>query len=271
MVNFSPEYSWQSQNIHEPDFSHGVTAQETAKYFRSIGQPEKAKAAILGAARTSNKVLYILTQPWIGGFKEIGKTGVQFVNLDVLGTSFQSEVHIHEGIHNTQEEIEGEVGIASFDYCMTPARQSVIFGDVGMTLSLSETDMIEWLTQRATQVQVTWTTNSWYDAFIVPNTVDLFRHLEQESDQKMIGPFINMALYGWKSSRKAIAQWMRIGGNTILLKKSLQKIGFPESDARKMSKIIEKQKRDFIVRDMEHADTLVRSYQEAQKLLTLSN
>lgn len=63
MVNFSPEYSPETQQTQVPDFSRGATPHETAQYFRSIGQPEKAEAAIRGAAGTPDKVVYILTQP----------------------------------------------------------------------------------------------------------------------------------------------------------------------------------------------------------------
>jgi hypothetical protein len=270
MVNFTPEYSPEAQQTQVPDFSRWATPHDTAQYFRSIGQPEKAEAAIRGAAGTPDKVFYILTQPWVGGFKEVGKTGVQYVNLDTLGTRFQWEVHTHEWVHNTQEAVEGEIGIASFDYCMTPARQAIIYPDVGVTMSLSETDLVEWLTQRATQVEMG-ATNSGYNKFIVPNTVDLFRHLERESGQPMIGPFINMALHGWSSSREAIARWMRVGGNVILLKHALRENGDSEGDAEKMSEIIERQKQDFVVRDIGHAERLVKSYQEAQTQVVLPN
>lgn|GEM_PF-2736593 len=57
---------------------------------------------------------------------------------------------------------------------------------------------------------------------------------------------------------------MRIGGNIILLEQALKSSGFSEMDADKMSDIIEVQRRDFVVRDLGHADRLVRSYQEAQ-------
>lgn len=63
MVNFTPEHSLGIRDIQVPDFSHGATPHETAQYFRSIGQPEKAEAAIRGAAGTSDKVFYILTPP----------------------------------------------------------------------------------------------------------------------------------------------------------------------------------------------------------------
>jgi len=63
MVNFTPEHSLEIRDIQVPDFSYGATPHETAQYFRSIGQPEKAEAAIRGAAGTPDKVVYILTQP----------------------------------------------------------------------------------------------------------------------------------------------------------------------------------------------------------------
>jgi hypothetical protein len=57
---------------------------------------------------------------------------------------------------------------------------------------------------------------------------------------------------------------MRIGGNIILLKNALREGGFLESDAQAMSQIIEAQKKDFVVRNIAHAEKLVQSYQEAQ-------
>ncbi|MEI6710884.1 MAG: hypothetical protein WCK88_01095 [bacterium] len=63
MVNFAPEHSSEIQQTQVPDFSHGATPHDTAQYFRFIGQPEKAEAAIRGAAGTSDKVFYILTPP----------------------------------------------------------------------------------------------------------------------------------------------------------------------------------------------------------------
>ena len=63
MVNFIPGHSLETPDFTLPDFSRGATPHETAQYFRSIGQPKKAEAAIRGAAGTSDKVLYILTEP----------------------------------------------------------------------------------------------------------------------------------------------------------------------------------------------------------------
>lgn len=63
MVNFAPGHSPETPDFVVPDFSRGATPHETAQYFRSIGQPEKAEAAIRGAAGTPDKVVYILTQP----------------------------------------------------------------------------------------------------------------------------------------------------------------------------------------------------------------
>ena len=56
---------------------------------------------------------------------------------------------------------------------------------------------------------------------------------------------------------------MRVGGNVILLKRVLREGGLPESDAQSMSEIIEFQKKDFVVRDIGHAERLVQSYQDA--------
>lgn len=270
MVDFSPDFL--ANNAPElSDFSHGATPSETAAYFRSIGRPELAEAAVRGPANTPDSVFFILTQPWVGGFKEIGKTWVQFVNIDTLWTSFQSEVHTHEWIHNTQELIEGEVGIASFDYTMTPARQSIIYGEVGMTMTLSETDIIEWLTQKWTQIALGRNTQSWYDEQIVPSTLDLVRHLERESGVPMIGPFLNMALHNWWSSREFFARWMRIGGNVSILTRALREWGWDVDDAKKMSEVLETQKENFVIRDIGHAERLVKSYEEAQKSFVLSN
>ena len=48
-----------------PRFEDGVGAHETAEFFRKIGQPKKAEAAIREAARTPDKVIYILTPPGV--------------------------------------------------------------------------------------------------------------------------------------------------------------------------------------------------------------
>jgi hypothetical protein len=63
---------------------------------------------------------------------------VQYVNLDILDTSFQSEVHTHERIHNAHEGRWGKIDIPGFEY-MTPSRLSVIEGGV----QLDETGMVE--------------------------------------------------------------------------------------------------------------------------------
>mgnify|MGYP006913918270 FL=1 len=44
-----------------PRFEDGVSPHETAEFFRKIGQPKKAEAAIREAAKTPDKVVYILT------------------------------------------------------------------------------------------------------------------------------------------------------------------------------------------------------------------
>ena len=63
MVHFSSEDSPEAPNFTLPNFSDGATPHETAQYFRFIGQPKKAEAAIRGAAGTPDKVRYILTSP----------------------------------------------------------------------------------------------------------------------------------------------------------------------------------------------------------------
>jgi len=262
MVNFTPEYSWQNQERHVPDFSRGATPHETAQYFRWIGQPEKAEAAIRGAAWTPDKVVYILTQPWVGGFKEIGKTGVQYVNIDVLDTSFQPEVHTHERIHNAHEGRWGGINIPGYEY-MTESRRAAIFAQMGGDAGLDETWMVEWLTQYSTQAKI-WKTHSGYDGFEVPESQKLFRKLEEKSGKNIVGSFLRMALDGAAEWKQEFADGVRIGGNIILLEQALKSSGFSEMDADKMSDIIEVQRRDFVVRDLGHADRLVRSYQEAQ-------
>ena len=268
MVNFTPDF-WQNQDIHVPDFSRGATPHETAQYFRSIGQPEKAEAAIRGSAGTADKVFYILTPPWVGGFKEIGNTGVQYVNLDVLDTSFQEEVHTHERIHNAHEGRWGGIDIPGYEY-MTPSRRAVIFAQMGGDTGLDETGMVEWLTQYATQAKI-WETQSGYDRFEVPVSQRLFRKLEEKSGKKIVGSFLHMALDGVVDGKQEFADGVRIGGNIMLLEEALRENAFLESDAQKMSEIIEAQKQDFVVRDTAHAKRLVQSYQEAQALLILSN
>lgn len=260
MVNFAPEHSSEIQQTQVPDFSHGATPHDTAQYFRFIGQPEKAEAAIRGAAGTSDKVFYILTPPWVGGFKEIGKTGVQYVNLGVLNTSFQSEVHTHERIHNAHEGRWGKIDIPWFEY-MTPARRTIIFA--GMS-ELSELELIEGLTQYATQNRLDGETQSWYDGFEVPESLRLFRTLGEKSWIPLVGLFLRMALDGATDGKQQFADGVRIGGNIMLLEEALRESVFPEADAQKMSEIIEVQKKNFVVRDIAHAKRLVQSYQKAQ-------
>ena len=61
MDNFAPGHSPEIQNFTLPDFfSGGATPHEMAEYFRAIGEPEKAEAAIRGAAGTADKVFYII-------------------------------------------------------------------------------------------------------------------------------------------------------------------------------------------------------------------
>jgi len=60
MVHFASEDIFDVPETPVPDFFRGATAHKTAEYFRSIGQPDKAEAAIRGAAGTPDKVIYIL-------------------------------------------------------------------------------------------------------------------------------------------------------------------------------------------------------------------
>jgi len=52
----------------------------------------------------------------------------------------------------------------------------------------------------------------------------------------------------------------------MLLEKSLRDNGFPIIDAKEMNKVIESQRKNFVVQDINHADKLVESYQEVQKI-----
>ena len=79
-----------------------------------------------------------------------------------------------------------------------------------------------------------------------------------------------MALDGAVDGKQEFAHGVRIGGNIILLEKALQDSNSPELDAEKMNKIIEAQKKDFVVRDSAHAERLVKSYQDAQPQLISS-
>ncbi len=54
------------EKLEVPRFEDGASPHETAEFFRKIGQPEKAEAAIRGAAQTPDKVVYILTDPGVG-------------------------------------------------------------------------------------------------------------------------------------------------------------------------------------------------------------
>ncbi len=259
MVNFAPESPFDIPEMPVPDFSRGETAQKTAEYFRFIGQPEKAEAAIRGAAGTPDKVFYILTQPGIGGFKEVGKTGVQYVNLDVLDTDFQQEVHAHERVHNAHEGRWGKINMPGYEF-MTPSRRAVIFEQLGGDAGLDETGFVEWLTQYTTQQKLGWDTQSSYDGLEVPESQRLFRTLEEKSGRKIVGSFLQMALEGATDGQQEFADGVRIGGNIILLEKALWDAWLSTDDAQKMSEIIEEQKKDFVVRDRDHANRLVDSY-----------
>lgn len=89
----------------------------------------------------------------------------------------------------------------------------------------------------------------------------VFRGLERRSGKRIIGSFLRMALEGATDGKKEFADGVRIGGNIMLLEKALRESGFAEIDSQKMSDIIEAQKKDFVVRDMDHARRLVQSYQ----------
>lgn len=80
-----------------------------------------------------------------------------------------------------------------------------------------------------------------------------------------------MALDGAVDGKQEFADGIRIGGNIILLEQALQDSDSPELDAEKMNKIIEAQKKDFVIRDSAHAERLVKSYQDAQTQVAISN
>ncbi len=69
------------------------------------------------------------------------------MNIDTIGTRFQKEVHTHERIHNAHEARWGKIDIPGNEF-MTSARKDVIFTH---TAELGETELVEGLTQYATQ------------------------------------------------------------------------------------------------------------------------
>jgi hypothetical protein len=95
--------------------------------------------------------------------------------------------------------------------------------------------------------------------------------LEEKSGKKIVGSFLRMALDGVVEGKQEFADGVRIGGNIILLEQALRDSADPESSAENMSKIIESQKKDFVVRDIGHAERLVKSYQDAQVQLVLTH
>lgn len=245
-----------------PAFDKWATPHETANYFRKIGQPEKAEAAIRWAAGTPDKVVYILTPPWVGGFKKRWETGVSYVNVHTLGKDFQREVIAHEWFHNIHEARWWKIDVPGWN-TMTWERKKMIFDTLGIDDSFWEVSGIEALTQYATQEKIG-ETESGYDAKIVPQGIRLFETLGKKSRRSTVGAFLNMALHGNNGGKQEFADGVRIGGNIMMLENALSgKVFRAGETAQKMSEIIESQKKDFIVRDMSHANRLVDSYLEA--------
>lgn len=244
-----------------PRFEDGVGAHETAEFFRKIGQPKKAEAAIREAARTPDKVIYILTPRWVWGFKKRGVTGVSYVGLQTIGEDYQREVVVHEGFHNAHEKRWWKIDVPGWD-TMTPERRKIVFESLGIDSSFAEVSGIEALTQFATQERI-WETESGYDEKIVPQGIRLFETLGEKSDRSTVGWFLNMALHGSTGGKQEFAEWVRIGTNIMMLEKALSgRVFQSEKVARSMSRIIELQKKNFVIRDMTHAQKLVDSYLE---------
>ncbi len=249
------------EKLSAPDFHHGATPHETAEFFRRIGQPERAEAAIRTADQTPDKVVYILTQPGVGGYKKRGASGVSYVSVDVVGDPFGEEVITHEGIHNRHERRWWKIDVPGWA-TMTEERRRIVFDSLGIDNSFDEVSGIEALTQYATQQEI-WETESGYDARIVPQGIRLFETLGQKSQRATVGWFLNMALHGNTGGRQEFAHGVRIGTNIIMLEGILSgRVFQPERIARTMSHIIESQKKDFVIRDMSHAQQLVDSYLE---------
>lgn len=248
--------------LEVPAFDEWASPHETAKYFRKIGQPEKAEAAIRWAAGTPDKVVYILTPPWVGGFKKRWETGVSYVNVHTLGKDFQREVIAHEWFHNIHEARWWKIDVPGWN-TMTWERKKMIFDTLGIDDSFWEVSGIEALTQYATQEKIG-ETESGYDAKIVPQGIRLFETLGEKSGRSTVGAFLNMALHWNNGGKQEFADGVRIGGNIMMLENALSgKVFRAGETAQKMSEIIESQKKDFIVRDMSHANRLVDSYLEA--------
>lgn len=266
-------------DIQTPDFKHGATPLETARYFRqqwdllqSLGDREgarihhhKAKHALQLSTGVAARTLFTLTPAGVGWFKKIGEN-INYIGLHTVGTDFGEEVKAHEWIHNTQENRWDGVSIPGYEY-MTEARQWVIYGKIGMSNALWEREMIEGLTQYATQQKVSDTMSS-YDTFEVPESLYFFRTMELKSGKSMIGAFLNMALNGSSDGKAEFAAGMRIGWNIILLEQALKNTWFDaEKHAKSMNKIIEAQKKNFVIRDFNHALKLVKSYTDTISVL----
>jgi hypothetical protein len=255
--------------LEVPAFDEWASPHETAKYLRKIGQPEKAEAAIRWAAGTPDKVVYILTDPWVGGFKERWVTGVSYVDVNTIGTRFQREVIVHEWLHNAHEKRWQKIDVPGWD-TLTDERKKIIYPILGIDDSFGEVDGIEALTQFATQKKIG-ETESGYDAKIVPQGIRLFETLGKKSGRSTVGAFLNMALHGSTGGKQEFADGVRTGGNIIMFEKALAwKVLKPEETAQNMSNIIEFQKTDFVVRDMEHAEKFADSYLKAIKTVWVS-
>lgn len=266
-------------DIQTPDFQKGATPFETARYYRQQGDilmewgnPEgarlnynKAKHALQLSTWAAARTLFVLTPAWVGGFKERGNK-VNFIGLHTVGTHFGEEVKAHEWIHNTHEGKWDTLTIPGYEY-MTDTRKWVIFGKIGTSNALWEREMIEWLTQYATQQKVSDTISS-YNEFEVPESLYFFRVMELKSGKSMIGAFLNMALNGSSAGKDEFAAGMRIGWNIILLEQALKNTGFDTAKhAQAMNKVIEAQKEKFVIRDISQARELADSYIEAISLL----
>lgn len=247
-----------------PRFEDGVSPHETAEFFRKIGQPKKAEAAIREAAKTPDKVVYILTPQGVWGYKKRGINGVSYVWLQTIGEDYQREVVVHEGFHNAHERRWWKIDIPGWD-TMTDERKTLVFQSLGIDASFWEVSGIEALTQYATQRKIG-DTESGYDAKIVPQGIRLFEALGEKSGRSTVGWFLRMTLEGNTGGKQEFAEWIRIGTNIMMLEKALSGIVFnSEQVAQNMSRIIELQKKDFIIRDMAHAQKLVDSYLEVTR------
>ncbi len=249
------------EKLEVPRFEDGASPHETAEFFRKIGQPEKAEAAIRGAAQTPDKVVYILTDPGVGWFKKRWVTGVSYVNVNTLWEDFQREVIVHESLHNAHESRWNKIDIPGWK-TMTDERRKIVFESLGIDDSFWEISGIEALTQFATQQKI-WETESGYDARIVPQGIRLFETLGEKSGRSTVGWFLNMALHGSTGGKQEFADWVRIGTNIMMLERALSgKVFQSEKVVQNMNRVIELQKKNFIVRDLAHAQKLVDSYLE---------